>query len=259
MSRRRVRTERPDGLGIGSASEGGTRIAESTSTGSDLPDDDPRVARPIFTLKETAAYLGIPPSTVQFWSSASRGRPLITRADDGGRQASVPFIGFAEAYVLSALRRAGVPMQRIRPAVEKLSREIDLDHALASRRLYTDGVELLYDYAVGRAPGEALELVVVRTQQRQFSDLVKDYLRRVSYGHDGWATSITLPVYDHAEVIVDPQIAFGQPMVSHGGARVEDLIDRFRSGDTVAELAEDFGVPPEEVEDVIRIATRIAA
>ncbi len=59
----------------------------------------------------------------------------------------MPFIGFAEAYVLSVFRRAGVPMQRIRPAVEVLSSGIGVDHALASRRLYTDGAEVLYDYA----------------------------------------------------------------------------------------------------------------
>jgi uncharacterized protein (DUF433 family) len=42
-------------------------------------------------------------------------------------------------------------------------------------------------------------------------------------------------------------------------ARVEDLIDRFHSGGSVADIAEDFDVPQHEVEDVIRVATRLAA
>jgi hypothetical protein len=36
-------------------------------------------------------------------------------------------------------------------------------------------------------------------------------------------------------------------------ARVEDLVDRFLAGDSVAEIATDFSVPPDEVEDVIRL------
>lgn len=168
----------------------------------------------------------------------------------------MPFIGFAEAYVLSAFRRAGVPMQRIRPAVEKLSSSIGVDHALASRRLYTDGAEVLYDYVASEESEELGGLAVVRTGQRQFAEIVRDYLKRITYGGDGWAARLRLPTYQRAEVIVDPRRAFGMPFVVHGGARVEDLVDRFVAGDTLADIAEDFGVPEPEVEDVVRVATR---
>ncbi|MDQ3721324.1 MAG: DUF433 domain-containing protein [Actinomycetota bacterium] len=147
-------------------------------------------------------------------------------------------------------------MQRIRPAVERLEAEIGIEHALASKKLYTDGVEVLYDYAGG---AEAGDLVVVRTQQRPFREVIRDYLKRIGYAHDGWASSIALPLYGRTQVFVDPTVGFGQPVVAHGGARVEDLIERFQAGDTVAELVDDFGVPIEEVEDVIRVATRLAA
>jgi uncharacterized protein (DUF433 family) len=70
---------------------------------------------------------------------------------------------------------------------------------------------------------------------------------------------LRLPAYTKAEVAVDPRRAFGQPLVVHGGARVEDLVDRFQAGDGVTEIASDFGVPAEEVEDVIRVALRLAA
>lgn len=221
--------------------------------------DDARVARPIFTLRETAAYLGVPKSTIQHWASAPEGgNALITRFASGSRDATVPFIGFAEAYVLSAFRRAGLPLQRIRPAVEALASTIGIEHALASHRLYTDGAEVLYDYASEQADEVFLELFVVRTQQRQFSEVVRGYLRCVTYATDGWAAAVRLPVYRHAEVVVDPRVGFGLPLLVHGGARVEDLIDRFQAGDGVADIAEDFGVPEKEVEDVVRVATRVA-
>lgn len=225
-----------------------------------IQPDDPRVSRPILTLSETAAYLGIPRSTVQWWAGPPDAKlPLITAFPARGREATVPFVGFAEAFVLSAFRRAGVPMQRIRPAVETLSTTIGLDHALASRRLYTDGAEVLYDFATGEGDEDLLEVVVVRTSQRQFSEAVREYLERIEYGSDGWASSVQLPAYGRARVVVDPAVAFGVPLVVHGGARVEDLVGRFQAGDGVAEIADDFGVSPEEVEDVIRVATVSAA
>jgi uncharacterized protein (DUF433 family) len=222
--------------------------------------DDPRIARAIFTLRETAAYLDVPKSTVHWWARPPEAKhPLITCFPAHGRQATVPFIGFAEAFVLSSFRRAGVPLQRIRPAVEVLAKEIGVEHALASKRLYTDGAELLYDYASKRGEREVGDLVVVRTQQRQFSGVVEGYLKRIHYGGDGWADSVRLPTYANADVVVDPKVAFGLPLVVRGGARVEDLVDRFQAGDSVKEIAADFSVPPDQVEDVIRVATRAAA
>jgi uncharacterized protein (DUF433 family) len=208
-------------------------------------------------LRESAAYLHTPVSTLHAWARPTDGDPLVTVFPRHGRRATVPFVGFAEAFVLGALRRAGVPMQRIRPTVAKLSEEIGLDHALASQRVYTDGAEVMFDYAA-HSDDDAL-LTVVRTGQQHFTEIIRDYLKRITYGDDGWAELLRLPAYAHAEVTVDPRQAFGQPVVVHGGARVEDLVDRFQAGDSFAEIASDFGVPAEEVEDVIRVALRLAA
>ncbi len=100
---------------------------------------------------------------------------------------------------------------------------------------------------------------MVRTGQQHFEQVVRGYLKRITYGADGWAQKVRLPAYATADVIVDPRSAFGQPVVVHGGARVEDLVDRFQAGDGFADIAADFAVPPDEVEDVIRVALRLNA
>jgi uncharacterized protein (DUF433 family) len=189
----------------------------------------------------------------------NNGHPLITALPAAHREASIPFIGFAEAFVLSSFRKAGLPLQRIRPAVEILAKEIGVDHALASKSLYTDGAEVLFDYGNRTGSKDLMDLTVVRTQQRQFTKVVEGYLKRIEFGGDGWADSIRLSTYSAAEVIVDPRVGFGLPVLASGGARVEDLVDRFRAGDSVSELADDFGVPSDQVEDVIRVATKVAA
>lgn len=220
-------------------------------------DGDRRTSVPLFTLRECATYLRTPLSTLHAWSHPKDGAPLVTVLASERRQASIPFVGFTEAFVLGALRHAGVPMQRIRPAVKRLQDEIGLEHALASQRVYTDGAELIFDYA--RSSDDEALLTVVRTGQQHLAAVIQEYLTPITYGNDGWATRLRLPAYGHAEVTVDPAEAFGQPLLAHGGARVEDLVHRFKAGDGLKEIAADFDVPSAEVEDVIRVALRLAA
>jgi len=213
-------------------------IATAMKSPSTLAPDDPRLIRALFTLRESAAYLGVPVSTLHQWARPTGAEPLVTVFPRAGRSATVPFVGFAEAFVQSALRSAGVPMQRIRPAVAKLSAEIGLEHALVSKRIYTDGAELIFDYAKS-SDDEAL-LTVVRTGQQHFAQIIRNYLKPISYGDDGWAQQVHLPAYRSAEVLVDPNRAFGQPLVVHVGARVEDLVDRFQAGDRFADIANEL-------------------
>lgn len=228
----------------------------------------------LYGIGEAAGYLAVPRSTLATWAygyerrrsgtSVFRSDPVITAVrPERPDEPAVPFIGLAEAYALTAFRKAGVPMQRIRPAIDVLGRELGLEHALASRRLYTDGAEVLYDYAqhAGDTPeGEsARELVVVRNNQRVFNEVVDLYLRRIDFAPDGYAQLIRLPQYQAAEVTVDPDHAFGRPRFTRGGASVDDVIDLFRAGEPVDAVADEFGLSRDEVEDAIRVVTRAAA
>ena len=154
-------------------------------------------------------------------------------------------------------------MQRVRPALDELQRQMGIAHALASRRLYTHGAELVYDYDQAcRAAGserEPTDLVVVRSNQRVFVDMIESYLRRIEYGPDGYASIIHEPAYDLAEVVADPTRSFGVPIFERGGARVADVLDRFWAGETLSNLAAEFGVPAEQLEDVVRVTSRRAA
>jgi uncharacterized protein (DUF433 family) len=190
------------------------------------------------------------------------GAPVITAFPADRRHPSIPFVGLSEALVLAAVRGAGVPLQRVRPALEVLAQELGVEHALASRRLYTDGAELLFDYAESSDDPDASvarELVVVRRQQYVFAPVVERYLKLITYGRDGYPDLVRLPIYEHADVIVDPRRSFGQPIFARGGARVTDALDRFLAGESLHAVAEEFGVPLDEVEDVVRAASRRAA
>lgn len=233
---------------------------------------DLRFDTPLYTVAEGARALDVPASTFATWVKGYVrrppgrkrvvGAPIVTALEVRPGEPAIPFVGLAEGMVLAAVRRAGVPLQRVRPALEVLAKEIGVAHALASRALYTDGAELLFDYAQ-HAPGPeaaaASELVVVRSGQRVFHEVVADYLRRIDYAPDGYARLISLPAYDKARVIADPKRSFGQPIFAHGSARLSDVLERFWVGDDIETLSEEFGVPAVEIEDALRAASRRAA
>jgi len=242
----------------------------------DLKPDDSRIAVPLYTVSEAARALGVPSTTFATWArgyerrprggAPYNGDPVVTAFPSrGAHYPSVPFIGLVEGMVLAAIRRSGVPLQRIRPALDALNKEMGVTHALASQRLYTDGAEILFDFAEHSSNDDQLsrvlsDLVVIRSGQRVFAEVVSEYLTRISYDpKDKFAVMIRLPEYDRAQVLVDPLRSFGQPIFGTAGVRVSDVLDRFWAGEDLAEVAEDIGVPTADMEDVVRVASRRAA
>jgi len=226
---------------------------------------------PLYSVAEASRYLGVSDSTFRAWAKGYmrrsagrnevRGEAIVTTISDQPRgSASIPFVGLAEGLVLAGIRKSGVPLQRIRPAIDRLKAEFGLDHVLASKQLYTDGAEVLYDFGQDLDEEQAvLRLVVVRKGQYVFTDIVQQYLRRIDFAPDGYARLIRLPGYERAEVVVSPNRGFGQPVFERGGARVEDALGMFWAGESLATVAEEYGIPEDQLEDALRVASRTAA
>ena len=234
-----------------------------------MTNEDIRFSKPLYTIAEAARVIDAPPSTLATWTKgyvrdrddrpAVVGEAAVTAFPAAGRCPSIPFIGLAEAMVLAALRQSGVPMQRVRPAIAALEREIGIGHALASRQLYSDGAEVLYDFGAEQVDIDVVaSLVVVRNGQRVFVDVIREQWQRIQFGVDGYANLIHVPGY-RSEVVCDPLRSFGRPTFVHGGTRVDDVIARFQTGDSIEELTEEFGVSFADIEDALRVASRRAA
>lgn len=221
-----------------------------------------RFDTPLYTVAEAALFLGVAPTSFGNWARGYRvtfrsrqpvvGRAIVTSFEAARRYPSIPFVGLAEGFVVLAFRKAGVSLQHIRKAVAVLERDVGIEHALASQRLFTDGASVLYDYAADEQDEELLTHVV--TQQRILADVIRQYLRLITYGSDGWPERLVSPATSRPVVVADPERSSGQPIFIRGGVRVEDVLDRWRGGDPLASVAEDFGVPAEDVEDILRVA-----
>lgn len=217
--------------------------------------DDPAFVAPLYTLTEAARIVGVPAATLHHWARGYTFKDIdgeqhssaaLVTTTRGGWGAVVPFIGLSEAYVLAAFRAAGVPMQRIRPALASLEREIGLNAALTSEQLKTDGAEVLWEYRDKDGDGDVIDsLVVVRSGQPVFRDVVEQFLQTITYSA-GRVALIRLPQYP-TPVVVDPHRNFGAPTVASRGIRVTDIVGRVRAGEDVGDVADDFRLSIDDV------------
>ena len=230
--------------------------------------DDPHYTMPIYHKTEAAHIIAVPAQTFRDWAvgyarkrldgSQVVSAPIVTTLEPvRPRGVSVPFVGLAEAYIVSAFTKAGVPMRRIRPAVLWLQDHIGLPQALASQRLQTDGAEVLWDF--GRQSGDPADqdmvegLVVIRSGQQVFRPVVRDYLTRVTY-ENGWTRNIHLAQYRNADVVVDPWLNGGQPTVAKRGIRVANIVSRLKAHEPAGDVADDYGLTIREIEDIRKVA-----
>lgn len=226
------------------------------------PTEDFRFTVPLYTSEEAARYLGVPASTFVTWTNGYQrefpdqppvmGEPLVTGlTSERPGATSIPFGGLAEGMFLSAMRKAGVPLQQIRPALDLVRTKLGVERALASKRLYVAGAQLLWEISAdGSVDQEARhgtrDLIVLRNGQYVFRQVIERYLRRITYD-DTYASRILLPQYEVAEIAVDPEINFGKPFFTHTGTPLQVVRDLLQAGETVEAIADDFDLPIDQV------------
>jgi uncharacterized protein (DUF433 family) len=224
---------------------------------------DPR-EMPAYGISEAAFYLDIPDATLRSWVvgrhyPVAGGRryfkPLIELADKD--QKLLSFINLIEAHVLNAIRRDHqVQLPKVRKAMAYLKGKIGSEHPLADRRLETDGLDLFVE--------EYSRLInISRDGQMALKGMLELHLKRIARDAKGLPVKLYLfsrmPVSEQPSVVVvNPSISFGRPVLEGTGVVTSILAERYKAGESLDALAEDYGRPKEEIEEAIRYEIRAA-
>jgi uncharacterized protein (DUF433 family) len=195
----------------------------------------------------------LPKSTLRAWFFGQANfRPVLEIADRASRHLS--FLNLVEAFVLAGIRRQhGVPLPNVRKAIAYVRRQFKVKHPLSDTQFETDGVHL-FVRKLGELEGASQE------GQRMMESMLRERLALVRRDPDGIPQKIVLFTSNKkgADVVIDPRVSFGRPVLDRLGVRTEVLADRFRAGESISELAEDYSVPPEAVQDAIRCELQAA-
>ncbi len=168
------------------------------------------------------------------------------------------FINLVELHVLSAVRRKHrISMPNLRRALEYVERELGLERPLASRRFQTDGVDLFVDHYG--------HLINASEQgQMAMKVVLGDALVRIEWDRTGRPMRLfpytRNDTADTADIImIDPLISGGRAVIKGTRIAIEVVAERYKAGESIRDLAEDYGRNSDEIEEAIRCELRIAA
>jgi uncharacterized protein (DUF433 family) len=213
---------------------------------------------PLYSLAELSFLFKIPKPTLHAWSRSTvlNGRviePLIVPADKSN--ALYSFYNLAEAHILSLTTKVhGMKTRNVRRAMEELRKESlhDLPHPLLSQEFHTDGrhiwlkqlekrIDLSQSYQLGLAPvlDSYLELI-------DRDELFKPN-KVFPKGQTGKIVSIT------------PTVSSGRPIIEGTGIPVATIWNRYKAGDSVSYLADDFEISEEQIKGALNYVEQLSA
>ncbi|MCX4676613.1 DUF433 domain-containing protein [Streptomyces sp. NBC_01433] len=166
----------------------------------------------------------------------------------------MPFIAVAEAHVLRSLRSLGLRMSEIREAAGAVRDAFDTPYGLVSKRIATDGVDIFVEHGLG-------DLRRARDGQAPIQEVVARYLRHLTWdAEDDFPSSLRLSQYgDAVPVVIDPRFGHGLPVVAANRVSVKAITDLRESGETVEDIAYDFGMTPDQVDALCEAVVHLAA
>ncbi len=215
---------------------------------------------PAYGVAEAAHYLRIPKATLRAWVAGQDNfRPVILAPRPAGPPL-LTFVNLVEVHVLDALRRQHhVSLPKVRKALRYLARTMPRSkHPLAELDIRTDGFDVLVEQW-----GNLIN--ATRDGQLEMRHILEAYLRRVERGPHGIPVRLypftrkrphdlsPAEAFDEPRhIVIDPHVAFGRPTLAGTGIPTEVIAERYKAGESMDELAEDYDRSRPEIEEAIR-------
>jgi uncharacterized protein (DUF433 family) len=220
---------------------------------------------PTYGIPEVVHYLQIPDITLRSWVvgrpyPTEKGtrffEPLITPPDPN--QSLISFMNVVEIHVLDAIRRHHkIQLANIRQALRYIRRHFPSPHPLADQEFETDGLDLFI-----QKYGQLIN--ISQSGQLAMRTLLEVHLQRIERDPQGLAVRL-YPFTRKRQpdeprlVVIDPYVSFGRPVLTSSGIATVVIAERYKAGESVDELADDYGRERLEIEEAIRCELQIEA
>lgn len=220
--------------------------------------------RQLYTVGEAARLLRLPSSTLRRWLEGFTilGRsydPVIRPAPTGSD--IVTWAEFVEAGFLREYRARRVSLQHLRPVIDQMRREFEVQYPLAHLKPLVDTSkrQLVLSMQQELELEDELKLLIrLPGGQLQWAAPMRAFLDKVQFDAEGIAKRMR-PLGGTSPVVIDPDVAFGIPQVK--GIRTEAIAERYAEDGSLERAAHDWQLSVEDIEAALQweLASREAA
>ena len=212
-------------------------------------------AMPRYTFFEAAGYLGLPESTIRSWfvgmpygksPNVKWQEPVLKPA----AKDLLSFFDIASAHVLMALKARGLRPNHLRDVIDELRKENPgAQHPVLGQSFFMFGRDVILSRL-----GELLNLS--RKRQLGLRAVMQKFLDRVEYDANLMPLRFS-PLRTHNErgkgyIIIDPDFAYGRPIVRGTAIAAEIIAKRKESGESAANLAKDYRISVRAVKEAVK-------
>src|SRR5437879_8277895 len=216
---------------------------------------------PAYPVSEAAHYLLIPASTIRWWvtgrsyhgSIRQESKPIIELPHGNGNGTLLSFKNLIEIHVLDAIRRKHrISLDDVRSAIQYLKKHHPSKHPLLDQQFVTYGMQIFIEHYV--------ELVCIsRDGQLAMKELLQAHLQRIDRDADGLPIRLypftrkrEVQEQEPKTVVIDPSISFGRPILVGTGIATSVIAQRYKAGESIEELADDYRRAIPEIQEAIR-------
>ncbi|HLN26385.1 MAG TPA: DUF433 domain-containing protein [Gemmataceae bacterium] len=210
----------------------------------------------LYTPAEAALYARVATGMMNRWIFGDiRGEAVVHRELAGKEDKVVTFLDFVQAMAVRAIRvQHKVSLQKIRQALDRAENEYGVPYPFARKHttfLFQSDIII----KVGEQDGEPeyVQITGKHARNRMLTKVVELYMLDLSFeGTGGLASLYRAWNWNGHDILMNPKVRFGEPIVVSCGYTAQALWDAYSSEGSLASAAEAYGVKAEEVEAACR-------
>ncbi|TDY24876.1 hypothetical protein B0G81_5322 [Paraburkholderia sp. BL6665CI2N2] len=214
----------------------------------------------LYTLQEAERLTGAEAREVSRWLfgySFKNGAslPLWTTQLAELDEKVIGFKDLLELRIVKAFRNHEVPLKVIRSAIDNAKSIFGTEYPFTANRFLTDGRTVFYEALKEQGETELTDLV---RRQLVFEHIVRPELYAgIEFTADGQAKR-WFPLKRSNVVVLDPEIAFGKPVLAEYGVRTDLVVETYKVEKSKKMAASLHGIPIAAVDAAIRYERLVA-
>ncbi|HEX7516012.1 MAG TPA: hypothetical protein VF345_01860 [Chthoniobacterales bacterium] len=179
----------------------------------------------VYTIPEAARYAKMHEKSLRNWFSGTSGRPAIRATEiESPDFRALTFLDLIEAVAIRSLRvDYGISFQKIREAIKNAKEKYGIEHPFAHEKHKTVVVGSDLHIYLPEDINNPVQLTGKLLGQKSMKACIEAYMRDLEFDLEGMARLYTAYRYKGQEIIMTPQVHFGEPAIRENGYTARTL------------------------------------